>query len=125
LAIPRADFARADFLNAHPNYQQEAISFWSGRAHGIRNEIVASKHKNKGCVASTYRQDEGRRGEKSEKRKEDRSCLAKKVIHREQGGENRQRDPLDERSQVEDERRHVRAVSSSDLQTQDLGKPRG
>jgi hypothetical protein len=49
----------------------------------------------------------------------------KNVIHREQGGENRQKDSLDERSQVEDERRHVCVVSSSAEQTQDLGKLRG
>lgn len=34
----------------------------------------------------------------------------KNMIHWEQGGENRQKDSLDERSQVEDERRHVRVV---------------
>lgn len=39
-------------------------------SHGIRNEIVASKQKSREHVASTSRQDEGRRGEKSEKRKE-------------------------------------------------------
>ncbi len=46
----------------------------------------------------------------------------KNVLHREQGGENRQRDPLDGRSQVEDELRRARAISSSDSQTQGLGK---
>jgi hypothetical protein len=91
-------------------------------AHGIRNEKLASEQRSKEHGASTYRQDEGRKGEKREKRKEYRSCLAKNVIHREQGAENRQRDPLDGRSQVEDELRRASAISSSDSQTQGLGK---
>jgi hypothetical protein len=48
--------------------------------------------------------------------------MAKSVIHRKQGGENGQTDPLDGRIQVEDELRRERAVSSSDPQTEGLGK---
>src|SRR5437762_13126636 len=36
-------------------------------AHGIRNEKLASERRSKEHVASTYRQDEGRKGEKREK----------------------------------------------------------
>jgi hypothetical protein len=64
----------------------------------------------------------GAKKTKSEK-KSDR-VWQKNVVHREQGGENRQKDSLDERSQVEDERRHVRVVSSSAEQTQALRKLR-
>jgi hypothetical protein len=60
---------------------------------------------------------------KKEKRKKNIDRVwQKNVLHREQGGENRQRDPLDGRSQVEDELRRASAISSSDSQTQGLGK---
>ena len=56
----------------------------------------------------------GGEGERKEKSKEDRSYLAKSVIHWKQGCENGQTDPLDGRIQVEDELRRERTVSSSD-----------
>ena len=65
-----------------------------------------------------------REGERREKSKEGRSGLAKSMIHGKQDDENEQTNPLDRRIQVEDERRRERAVSSTDPQTQGLGKQR-
>ncbi len=66
-----------------------------------------------------------RREEREKERKREknhRSCVAKSGIHRKRGGENGQTDPLDGRTQVEDKLRRERAVSSSDPQTEGLGK---
>ena len=46
------------------------------------------------------------------------------MIHRKDGYENEQTGPLDGRTQVEDKLRQERAVSSSDPQTEGLGKRR-
>src|SRR5258707_8733020 len=104
----------------YPSGSARESASWSVSTHGIRNEKLASERRSKEHVASTYRQDEGRKGEKRKKNID--RVWQKTVLHREQGGENRQRDPLDGRSQVEDELRRASAISSSDSQTQGLGK---
>ena len=50
--------------------------------------------------------------------------MAKSVIHGKHRYENEQADSLDGRTQVEDKLRQERAVSSSDPQTEGLGKRR-
>ena len=42
---------------------------WTQLAHGIRNEKLASEQRSKEHVASSYRQDEGRKGEKEKREK--------------------------------------------------------
>ncbi len=93
-------------------------------AHVMRNEIVASKQKSE---SMSFELSLGRREERAKEGKREkhhRTCLAKSVTHRKRGGENEQTDPLDGRTQVEDELRRARAVSSSDAQIQSLGKRR-
>src|SRR5260370_40846437 len=96
---------------------------WTLLSHGIRNEKLASERRSKEHVASTYRQDEGRKGEKRKKKKEYRSCLAKtcfignKVAEIGRGtratGEARSRMHLDGREQSVQATRKPRAWATT------------
>jgi len=88
----------------------------------MRNEILASKQKNEGYVPLTCGWDDGKRGSKQENEQRIINHEWQKDGSSDTGCENEQTDPLDGRIQVEDELRQERAVSSSDSQTEHLGK---
>ena len=88
----------------------------------MRNEILASKQRNKKHVTRAIVGTKGRENEKGKRAKNHQSWVAKSMIHQRHECENEQTDPLDERIQVEDELHQECAVSSSDSQTEALGK---
>jgi hypothetical protein len=93
----------------------------NGSAHGIRNEIVASKQRIKARLLnlSLGRKREGQTREKS---KGSSTVSDKKRIHERCECENEQTDSLDESIQVEEKLHHERPMNSSDSQTEALGK---
>jgi hypothetical protein len=98
--------------------------FWPQHPTGYATSCKQSSRDMRGMFLWPVVRTKGRERKRRQKSREGRSGLAKSTIHRKQDDENEQTNPLDRRSQVEDERRRERAVSSSDPQTQDLGKHR-